>query len=54
MNATFIPFELHLPLSLPTIEGNVDYLCHGRDGTRSKAVIRNSIFFSPVFFSRFL
>ena len=28
--------------------------CHGRDGTRSKAAIRNSIFFSPVFFSRFL
>src|SRR6266481_6479573 len=26
MSATIIPFELHLPLSLPTIEGNVDYL----------------------------
>src|SRR5947209_2921426 len=26
MTATIIPFEPHLPLSLPTIEGNVDYL----------------------------
>jgi hypothetical protein len=26
MNATIIPFELHLPTILPTIEGNVDYL----------------------------
>ena len=26
MSATIIPFELHLPVSLPTIEGNVDYL----------------------------
>jgi len=26
MSATIIPFELHLPTILPTIEGNVDYL----------------------------
>src|SRR6266446_1560269 len=26
MSATIIPFELHLPTILPTIEGHVDYL----------------------------
>src|SRR5438093_1578811 len=26
MSATIIPFELHLPTILPTVEGNVDYL----------------------------